>query len=1118
MKISLTGRVTLEIDDRVIDEAQLPGRQGRLLFVYLVVAEGRPVPRHELADVLWGDAPPATWEKALTVLASKLRRLLPDPSILTAAFGCYRIELPHGTSVDVVEAAAAENAGERALEAGALEEARVESERAVSLLVRPFLPGEDGDWVEARRRALAHVREQALATLAEAGLRAGDTATAGRAAEQLIGLAPLRESGYRRLMQAHAAAGNRAEALSVYERCRQVLVDELGAYPSPETEAIYRTLLDLPLAEASAEGLGAFPSAETDGSPPASPTADPAAFRARGRPRRIVAVLAFAVLALALAGVAVAFVVAGYDESGRLAMPGDAVAALDERGRISSAVTVAGPPSQLAVVDDSLWVGTSTGVVRRVALERETVVESVRVGESVDGLAASEDAVWATSAERGAVVRISPETGDVVQTIDVPNGPRGIAVGEGAVWVASLYARTLSRIEPRSGLRVWVRPVGGSPIRVAVGAGSVWLSNESDAQVTRVDPRTGRILQRIGVGNAPGAIATGAGAVWVANTQDGTVSRIDPATNTVVALVSVGDGPTDLAVSGERVWVANELAGTVVAIDPATNDVVATVDTAQRPTALALAGERLWIGTRDASIAHRGGTLRVAKAVLEETIDQVDYSALWSLNLTGDGLTAYQHSGTATLVPDLAVSIPTPTDAGRTYTFQVRRGVRYSNGETVGPADFRRAIERLFRLNAAAPPYYDAVVGAEACRRRPATCDLSKGIVADEGAWTVTFRLTRPEPNLLHALALPFAHAVAPSAPRGLVTSRGLPATGPYVLSAHLPGRGLRLVRNPRFREWSRSARPDGYPDEIVVTDARDEAAVIRGVEQGRFDVGLVDRTDAATLDRLVARYPDRVRLDRTLGTLLLALNTTRPPFDSLAARRAVAHALDRGTLAHLTGGPRSTEVACQLLPPDFPAFERTCPFGSGESAGSDDGTWRAPDLTEARRLIDRSGTAGARVVVRTWPLWAAEARHVAGLLRELGYRASARISSAEEWLRDAYGPTETAQPVQIGLSGWLIDYVAPSTYFDQLRCGAIDPSRHCDPAIDRLMDEALALQPVDLAAADVLWAKVDRKLTDRAAWIAYGTPRLLRFLGPRAGNYQAHPVWGTLVDQLWVR
>src|SRR5262249_18931821 len=113
-----------------------------------------------------------------------------------------------------------------------------------SLLRQLFLPGEEGTWVEDKRRELADVRERALDVLTDASLRSGDTREAERWAEQTVALAPFRESGYRRLMEAHVAAGNRAEALRVYEHCRRLLAEELGAYPSPETESIYRGLLE----------------------------------------------------------------------------------------------------------------------------------------------------------------------------------------------------------------------------------------------------------------------------------------------------------------------------------------------------------------------------------------------------------------------------------------------------------------------------------------------------------------------------------------------------------------------------------------------------------------------------------------------------------------------------------------------------------------------------------------------------------------------------------------------------------------------------------------------------------------------------------------------------------
>ncbi len=550
-------------------------------------------------------------------------------------------------------------------------------------------------------------------------------------------------------------------------------------------------------------------------------------------------------------------------------------------------------------------------------------------------------------------------------------------------------------------------------------------------------------------------------------------------------------------------------------IDPRTNAVVETIETGQRPVGLEPDGGRLWVAARDASPAHRGGTLRVAVPEFGPTVDQFDYSLLWNVDLTGDGLTAYRRvAGTdgAALVPNLAASIPTPTDDGRTYTFQLRRGVSYSTGEPVGPEDFRRAIERYYRLGPAPAPYYDVIVGAAECRRGPSTCDLSRGIVADAAANTVAIHLTRPDPNLIHYLALPFAHAVAPSAPSTEVTRRGLPATGPYMVASHRPGRELRLVRNPRFREWSRAARPDGYPDEILLTVAG-ESEALRDIEEGRLDTALFDRIAPAQLERLAVQYPGRLRAAPLSSTLLVALNTTLTPFDRLDARRAVAYALDREELIRMLGGPQYGRPTCQVLPPNFPAHEPYCPF-TRDPRG--DGVWRGPDLEEAKRLVARSGTAGAAVVVRSPPELTREARHVAESLRQLGYRATARLTSNEEWLADAYGPDPDA--VQVAVTGWIIDYPAPYTFFEQLRCGAADPSRFCDPAIDRQMDEALALQATDPAAADELWAGIDRALTDQAPWVGYATPASVRFLSDRVGNFQHHPVWGVLLDQLWIR
>src|SRR3954470_15795117 len=119
MRAHLTERVRIEVGDTLLDEANLPGQQGRLAFAYLLVEHRRPVPRDELADLLWGGEPPSSWEKGLAVVISKLRAVLATAGLgdasLTHAFGCYQLHLPADTWIDVEAAELAVETAEAAL-------------------------------------------------------------------------------------------------------------------------------------------------------------------------------------------------------------------------------------------------------------------------------------------------------------------------------------------------------------------------------------------------------------------------------------------------------------------------------------------------------------------------------------------------------------------------------------------------------------------------------------------------------------------------------------------------------------------------------------------------------------------------------------------------------------------------------------------------------------------------------------------------------------------------------------------------------------------------------------------------------------------------------------------
>ena len=305
--------------------------------------------------------------------------------------------------------------------------------------------------------------------------------------------------------------------------------------------------------------------------------------------------------------------------------------------------------------------------------------------------------------------------------------------------------------------------------------------------------------------------------------------------------------------------------------------------------------------------------------------------------MTNDGLTAYQRvggSGSVQVVPDLAVSLPSPTDGGTTYTFQLRRGIRYSNGELVRPEDFRRALERDLILGPN-PIYGDPfadVVGGAACAAHPSRCDLSRGVVTDDAANTVTFHLVAPNPEFLAAAHAP--DAVAVPADSAAARHRVAPAAGHRPVQVEHGSRtavGV-LVRNPYFHEWSHAAHPDGYPDRIVYRlvanpDGRDHRRSSAAPPTTRFDGVPPDR-----LSELQTRFASQLYVNPVAATDELVLNTRVAPFNDIRVRRAINYAIDRAKIARLLG--HDTQPTCQMLPPYLPGYRPLLPLHARPEPG----------------------------------------------------------------------------------------------------------------------------------------------------------------------------------------
>lgn len=240
--VQLCGHFVVELRGRRLED-RLPRRQGRILFAYLALQRPRAIGRDELMEALWPRAAPSNAGDALTVLLSKLRTAL-GADVLVGR-GSVRLSLPAEARVDVETALAAVHRAESAVVLGDWPRAWSGGLCAQFIARRPLLDGTDLPWVDTWRLRLDDVLDRALEAYAAACLGLGGTEipAASRAARLILERNPIRETGYRLLMQALADDGNVAQALQTYEHARTVLRDELGVPPGPAIQALHAQLL-----------------------------------------------------------------------------------------------------------------------------------------------------------------------------------------------------------------------------------------------------------------------------------------------------------------------------------------------------------------------------------------------------------------------------------------------------------------------------------------------------------------------------------------------------------------------------------------------------------------------------------------------------------------------------------------------------------------------------------------------------------------------------------------------------------------------------------------------------------------------------------------------------------
>ncbi|TPM41996.1 ABC transporter substrate-binding protein [Mesorhizobium sp. B2-3-4] len=524
---------------------------------------------------------------------------------------------------------------------------------------------------------------------------------------------------------------------------------------------------------------------------------------------------------------------------------------------------------------------------------------------------------------------------------------------------------------------------------------------------------------------------------------------------------------------------------------------------------------------------HRGGTIRLLARSAAGTLDpHINYTDQgWQMyQPIYDGLVAFRKAEGMdgfTIVPDLAETLPAVTNDGKTFTFKLRKGIKFSDGKDLGVKDVVASFQRIFKVSGpTSGTFYAGIVGADKCLADTKSCTLEGGIVGDEAAGTITLNLTKPDAEILYKLALPHAVVLPADTPAEDMGSKPIPSTGAYMISAFDPNKGMTVTRNPNFKQWSEEAQPDGYPDVVQYDFGLSEEAAVTAIQNGEAD-WMFDALPSDRLGELGTKSMDQLHISPLSAWWYAPLNNRLAPFDNEKARQAVAYAVDRNTLVKLFGGKVLASPVCQVLPPDFPGHEDYCPFTKNPGA-----KWSAPDLDKAKQLVEESGTKGQKVtiIVEDTAISRSIGVYLQSVLTSIGYAADVKPISSN--IQFTY-IQNTSNKVQMSVTQWYKDYPAASDFLNILfSCASfregsdasINIAGFCDKDIDAKMQKALDLGVTDQKAADKMWAEIDKQVTDKAPAVGLFTPKRLDFVSKRVGNFKFNRQFNWMITQSWVQ
>ncbi|MGZ4320060.1 MAG: ABC transporter substrate-binding protein [Gaiellaceae bacterium] len=835
----------------------------------------------------------------------------------------------------------------------------------------------------------------------------------------------------------------------------------------------------------------------------------------RASRRRGVRVVTAAAL---IGGVAAAVVLGFAGSAGAAPIAQKSLGLVSPSGKVEAQLPL-GSAGEAHLGEGYLWFGSwDDKTVERISLRTHQLIHHVvSIQDGIAGMTVGLGAVWIVDGTKPLLLRIDPRY-LTIQKIRLPveqgqidyTAPTEATVGDGSVWVA--LANEVIRIDPSSLRVVKSIPVPSADL-LAFGDGNLWVGQSNESKISEIDPSLNEVVRTRKLRDWVGSVTVGGGSVWATVTPDDTVWQFDDGNGSFERTYDVGHGAGASAWFDGGLWVGaqdeltridgatNALSNYPVVVNPATLEPgkgVLYVTTDESPPKLSpvpadkqatfLLSED-WLDDTDPAHAFPGPIFRA----------QLEYE-------TGLQLLNYPDASGARgtrLVPEAAAAMPTVTDGGRTYTFRIRPGYRFSppSGRPVTAATFRYSIERALNpgLGPGAPAYgyLSDVVGAGAFYLGKA--QHVSGITVSGNRLRI--RLVAPAGDFLGRLSMPFFAAVpigTPIVDGGVQTP--IPSAGPYYLAVSFQDQLRVLERNPNYH-GPRPARLERIVYSLNNLSAHEAQQIEAGTADYTADVlGDSQFKRGGPLDvkygggRRQAGAP-AMRYAPVVGAGFIQFNTRSGPFANVRLRRAVDLALDRPALAGVNGQIPSS----QYLPPAF--------GGGGAPVES--------DLAQARTLA--SGFRGpVTLTTGTDSNSQAIASVVKASLARIGLEVRVdrksvpyEVLSGKHW--------------EMLDSGWYYDWPDPAAFFNVFfdpkayRPPDSPPAYSVPPAYRRMLEAADWLRGAARATAyRSLAARLERNVAPIAV---YGAPVTPEFFSARMGCQVEQPaVGGVDIGALCVR